>query len=198
MCAVPPTRHGRACPGHPQRRAGLARRGWMPGTSPGMTAGSDMRRDILHRLFQNGHYLFHPLRIALAILIVVSVSGCWEQLAQKHEFFASASGTNAEIAFETERVLAHYAAVQVARRECTKGDPTGVSPSADPSGARALVDTTPRTAPAGEAWADLCGTPKGRYAVHGARLNGYRRWVEDKVRELPQPSDTASSIGGGS
>ena len=157
-----------------------------------------MRRDILHRLIPNGHRLFRPLRIALAILVVVSVSGCWERLAQKHEFFASASGTNAEIASETERVLAHHAAVQVARRACTRGGPTGASPSTDPSGARASAHAPLRTVPAGEAWADLCGTPKGTYAVHGARLNGYRRWVEDKVRELPQPSDTASSVGGGS
>ena len=157
-----------------------------------------MKGEVLHRFIPNGHCLIRPLRTAFAILIVVSVSGCWERLAQKHEFFASASGTNTEIAFETERVVAHYAAVAAARHECVKASPTGVSPNADSSGASALAGTPLRTAPAGEAWADLCGTPKGAYAVHGARFNGYRRWVEDKVRELPQPSDTASSVGGDS
>lgn len=152
-----------------------------------------MRGEVLHRFILNGHYLIRPLRTALAILIVVSVSGCWERLAQKHEFFASASGTRTEIAFETERVLAHYGAVAAARHECVKS-----SPSADSSGAHVLVETPLWTAPAGEAWADMCGVPKGAYAVHGARFNGYRRWVEDKVRELPQPSDTASSVGGDS
>ena len=33
-------------------------------------------------------------------------------------------------------------------------------------------------------------------AVHGATQAAYRRWVEDEVRELPDPS-TSISIGGG-
>ena len=133
-----------------------------------------MKHEISRRIFLNGHDLFRPLRIALAIVIVVSMSGCWERLAQKHEFYASAGATNDRIALETERLVAHYTAVQAARRECARGGP------------------------AGEAWTDLCGMPKGAYAVHGARFNGHRRWVEDKVRKLPEPSDTASSVGGGS
>lgn len=133
-----------------------------------------MKHEISRRIFLNGHCLSRPLRIALAIVIVVSVSGCWERLAQKHEFYASASGTNDRIALEAERLVTHYTAVQAARRACARGGPPG------------------------EARADLCGTPKGAYAVHGARFNGHRRWVEDKVRKLPEPSDTASSIGGGS
>ena len=156
----------------------------------------DMRGELLHRFIPIGQYLFRPLRIALTMLIVVSVSGCWERLAQKHEFFASASGTNAEIAFETEHVMAHHAAVSAARRQCAKGGPSGVFTSANSSSASALAGTPLLSAPSGEAWTDLCGTPKAAYTVHGARFNGYRRWVEDRVRELPQPSDTASSVGG--
>src|SRR6266852_408331 len=33
------TRHGRACPGHPRPCLTERRKTWMPGTSPGMTAG---------------------------------------------------------------------------------------------------------------------------------------------------------------
>ena len=36
-CAPPPTRHGRACPGHPRVFMQKTQGTWMPGTSPGMT-----------------------------------------------------------------------------------------------------------------------------------------------------------------
>ena len=136
---------------------------------------------------------FHPSRrLSLAILIAVSVSGCFDRLAHKHDFFASASGTSATIGLETERFVGYHAALQAARRGCSKRGPIGVSPSADSSG-------TPLQAERAEdAFADLCGTSKGTHAAHGAPFNGYRRWVEDQVRELPEPSDTASSVGGDS
>ena len=136
--------------------------------------------------------MFCSLCLSLAVLIAVSVSGCFDRLAHKHDFFASASGTNATIGLETERFVGYHAALQAARRGCAKGGPIDVSPSADSSG-------TPLQAERAEdAFADLCGTSKGTYAAHGAPFNGYRRWVEDQVRELPEPSDTAASVGGDS
>src|SRR5258708_12822943 len=33
----PPSRHGRACPGHPRLSCAGTGKTWMPGTSPGMT-----------------------------------------------------------------------------------------------------------------------------------------------------------------
>ena len=57
----------------------------------------------------------------------------------------------------------------------------------------------PAFAAAREALAGLCATPPGPpAAAYGGTSNAYRRWVEDQVRELPEPSETAASAAGGS
>ena len=94
---------------------------------------------------------------------------------------------------EAERILIHHRAVQVAQRGCTTRD---ASLGARSSGPRGAVDAPLQEPLAEDPWVALCGAPKGAYAAHGAFFNGHRRWVEDQVRELPESSDTASSIGG--
>ena len=153
-----------------------------------------MKCAALEPTVSNIRYLSFPLRIALAMLIVVFVSGCVERLAQKHEYFAAANDVRAKVRLETERLVTYHQAV---RHGCARNGPTGAS-LAVPSGAPALTATPLQTAWAQKGWARLCGDPKGPYPAHGALFNGYRRWVEDRVRELPEPTDTASSVGGGS
>ena len=138
-------------------------------------------------------YLAIPLRLALALLLVVSVSGCLERLAQKDAYFASTNEVKARVRVETERILIHHRAVQVAQRGCTARD---ASQGARSSGPRGAAEAPLQEPLAEDAWVALCGAPKGAYAAHGAFSNGHRRWVEDQVRELPESSDTASSIGG--
>lgn len=137
--------------------------------------------------------LHFPLRIALATLIFVSLSGCLERLAQKHSYFASTNEVKANVRAETERLIVHHRAVQVAQRGCiTRGASLGAHSSEPPLPAGAPL----RAAWTEDEWVALCGAPKGAYAAHGAPFNAYGRWVGDQVRELPEPSDTASSVGG--
>ena len=163
--------------------------------NPGKSGWGSTKYAAVGRAVSNIRHLSVPLRIALATLVVVSVSGCFERLAQKHEYFAPTNDTNAEVRLEAERQLIHHRAVQVARRGCTE---RGSFLSADSSGPPGITGAPQQMARAEDAWVRLCGDPKGAYAAHGAPFNAHRRWVDDQVRELPEPSDTASSVGGDS
>ena len=90
---------------------------------------------------------------------------------------------------ETRDVIARQRALQVVGRICDGKEPPG-----------------DRTAGAGadeeavhEAVARLCGPSVGAdAAVRGSVGNAYKRWLEDRVRELPDPADTATSAAGDS
>ena len=130
------------------------------------------------------------LRIAAVMLIAVPAGGCYERLAQKDAFFSPLGETRAHVGAETKRVIAYHQALQAAQIRCaargSASEPSGVGPAGRP-------------APAGMAGRqdELCAA-QGTHAAHGGVSNAYRRWVEDRVRPLPEPSDTASSVGGGS
>ena len=119
---------------------------------------------------------FH-LRIAAAMLVAVLTGGCYERLSQKHEYFSPLRGTSSKVTTETERVLRYYAELQAARRACAAaGTSVGASQgTVAPGGLR-------------------CAPPQRTRAAYGSALNAYRRWAEDNVRQLPNPSETASSI----
>ena len=147
----------------------------------------------LARAVSNFRCLAIPLHLALALLLVVSVSGCLERLAQKDAYFASTNEVKAKARVQTERLIIHHRAVQVAQRGCfSRGPSSGAHSSRPPAPAGAPL----RAAWTEDEWVALCGAPQGAYAADGAPSNAYRRWVEDQVRELPEPSDTASSVGG--
>ena len=79
--------------------------------------------------------------------------------------------------------------------------------ASDPGSGRPGSEPRPESGPepgysaALRALADVCAGTVARTApvsAHGATSNAYRRWTEDSVRELPSPSETAASAGGGS
>ena len=135
---------------------------------------------------------------AMAMLVVIFVSGCWERLAQKDRYFSLSNQTDAPSSFETKHVLAYYGAVQVARRECTQRDPKIVSSGGLHSDVTLSAGTPPQQVLGRDTWDKFCLVQDSTRATYGGPMNGYRRWVEDRVRELPAPSDTASSVGGSS
>ena len=116
------------------------------------------------------------LRIAAAMLVALLTGGCYERLVQKDAYFSPLKGTSSKVASETQRVLRYYEELQAARRACAAGASAGASQGTlAPGGLR-------------------CAPPQRTRAAHGGALNAYRRWADDRVRQLPAPSETASSI----
>ena len=122
-----------------------------------------------------------PLGLAVAALLAVAAGGCMERLAQRHAHFTPLSEQAAATAAQTERILRYQQAAQAARRACD-------APA--PAAAHALgADAAARR---------LCASAGRPRAAHGGLSNAYDRWVAEEVRELPAPSETGSSVGGGS
>ena len=109
------------------------------------------------------------------VLAALLVGACHQPLAERHEYFATAHKPGDLVAAETERVLRHHQRLQLTRRACAVA-----GPAADNVSPGALV----------------CAPPGRMRSAYGSRANAYRRWVEDGVRPLPSPNETASSIGG--
>ena len=131
--------------------------------------------------------------IVMVLPIAVLVAGCQERLAQRDAYFAPLSGLSVSLHSETEHMVNYHRALQAARHGCLEPHRPGASPDDDGSGGM-----TAEGAEGDGAHARLCGSSGLTHAAHGAPLNGYRRWVGDRVRPLPAPSETASSIGSGS
>lgn len=133
-----------------------------------------------------------PCAVATALSVVLLLGGCQERLAQRDSYFAPLNGLSVSLHSETEHVLDYHQALQAALHGCREGHGTA-SPGVM-GGGNAVSE---RVLDPG-AQARICASSGVTHAAHGAPLNGYRRWVEDQVRELPSPTETASSIGGGS
>ena len=157
-----------------------------------------MMWSLYRRALSSIRTLSFLFRLSAAMLVVMLVSGCWERLAQKDRYFSLSNQTDAQSSFETKHVLAYYRAVQVARRECTQRDPKIVSSSGLHSDEKLPAGTPPQQVLERDIWNKFCLVQDSTRATYGGPMNGYRRWVEDRVRELPAPSDTASSVGGSS
>lgn len=134
------------------------------------------------------------VRIGAVILIVSLAAGCHGQLAQKHDFFAPGGAAGTRSQTETLRYLAYYQALQAAQHRCLDGGHAGASRDGAPSDAASAGGPPGREPP----WALPCPGADDSHAAHGSTSNSFRRWVEDQVRPLPAPSETASSIGSGS
>ena len=134
----------------------------------------------------------HP-RLAITILIVVLVAGCQGRLAQKDDYFSPFSGVVTAVKDETVRLVTYHEALHALRRFCTSEASTAVS-----SDALSVRDPVPGVTSTAEARQRSCIPSTRRSAAYGSTANAYRRWVEDRVRPLPDPSETASSISGGS
>ncbi len=134
-----------------------------------------------------------PAAIAAGLSVVLILAGCQERLAQRDAYFAPLSGLSVSLHSETEDVLDYHQAMQTALHGCNESQrATATSSVMGPANVvpEGAIDLDARTR--------LCASSSMTHASHGAPLNAYRRWVGDQVRELPAPSETASSIGGGS
>ncbi len=127
--------------------------------------------------------------VAVTLLAVVA-GGCMRPLALQHEYFRSASGPAARSSVQARHVVGHHRALQAAQRACSARVPAA-EPPVGPDLGRAA---------AREALAEVCADTVARTApvsAHGATSNAYRRWVQDEVRPLPAPSETAAPAAGG-
>ena len=137
-----------------------------------------------------------PGATLLAVLLAALAAGCGRPLAVQHEFFSPMSGVAHKIGAQANHAVTHHRALHAVHRECGPR-PTGSIASRAPDHARG--GPNPGTTAADAALADLCDTPaRPPVAAHGATSSAYRRWVEDNVRDLPAPSDTAAGAAGGS
>ena len=133
-------------------------------------------------------------RAAAAILLVALASGCARPLAVQHEFFSPTSGLADRISTQTRHAIGHHRAQQFARFACgpNAAAPAPAEETGVPDGPSAGFAAANR-----EALADLCASEGRRpAAAYGGASNAYRRWVEDRVRELPEVSETAASAAG--
>ena len=135
-----------------------------------------------------GSHLLRPCAVAAALVLA---AGCTRPLAVQHEYFRPGSGVAALTSVKAAHAVSHHRALQAAQRACGSPDlPEAPAPGPDMgagAATRALAETCAKTV-----------AKTGSVAAHGAASNAYRRWTQDKVRELPAPSETASSAGGGS
>ena len=118
---------------------------------------------------------------AAVFLLAIPLCGCEPPLAVQDSYFARNwdRGQAPVVAAETLRTVRHLQAVQEVLRKCrvladTAGELSGADLGAA-DGHAALVD--------------LCAASADRTTTTvGGAANAYRRWLEDRVRELPDPS----------
>ena len=135
-------------------------------------------------------------RTVAVMLLAALAAGCVRPLAVQHEFFSPVSGSTARITEQTQHTVSYHRALQAAQRTCASPASASIAPG-NPDHLPNGPDFGPATAR--EALADLCATPaRPPVAAHGGLSNAYQRWVEDRVRELPDPSQTAVGAAGGS
>lgn len=128
---------------------------------------------------------------AAATLLPVSLSaGCQQPLAVHDSYFRPGNTSVAARSAEAKRLVRYHRALQTARRSCPDNPASGTGRRHGP---------VPATAEGRAALAALCAglRPPGT-AAHGGISNAYRRWVEDKVRELPKAAATGAGAAGDS
>ena len=125
-------------------------------------------------------------RLLAGPLLVALMGGCHYPLAVQDPYFAPGTGSTAALGAEASHVMRYNEALRAVRQSCVSRKPgIGEGDGPDP-GARA----------GRAALADLCAAlPPRSVAAHGETMNAYRRWVEDRVRELPEPDATAARAG---
>ncbi|MCY4548240.1 MAG: hypothetical protein OXC28_07720 [Defluviicoccus sp.] len=124
--------------------------------------------------------------LVLAGLFSLSLTvGCHQPLALQDSYFRPGEPNAAEHGAGALQAVRYHRALQAARRSCPA--------EANPAG-RAEPD---RAASRRAALARLCPDPPS-VAAHGGTEGAYRRWVEDRVRALPETSATAAGAAGGS
>ena len=126
------------------------------------------------------------LSVGAAFLAGALCAACHEPLAVRNPFHGAPAQSAAALDTKTLQVLTQHRALQAVRRACSAPLP--------PGGIRIRPGLgSPET---GKPPGDPCSMsrpPPG--ASHGGILNAYRRWVDDQVRDLPDPSKTATRAG---
>ena len=141
------------------------------------------------------HDLPRHARTAATMVLVMTVAGCGRPLAVQDEFFSPFGETVSVTSERIGHTVRHQRALHAARRACAFGVHASIArgrvePAAGPD---------PGTTAARDALAQLCAAPAWSPApALGGISNAYRRWVEDRVRELPEVSETAIGAAGGS
>lgn len=133
-------------------------------------------------------------RVVATMSIMMFLGGCHERLAEKHAFFAPMGDPGTAVSAETERIMTYNLALQAAQRGCL-AQASSQSSTGDVSSGRAALSGTQYDE---DERAHQCAERERTHAARGSAANAYRRWVEDRVRELPAPSETAQSVGSGS
>ena len=134
---------------------------------------------------------------ATVVLLAAFASGCMPPLALQDEYFSSPSRSIANANAEALGTVRHHRALQAAKHACPRPARSAPASGRDvefPSGHD--VGAPPERT----ALARLCASTDAQprpVSAHGSTSNAYRRWVEDQVRELPDPSETAASAGDG-
>lgn len=127
-------------------------------------------------------------RVAVTVPIMLLAAACGSPLALQHEYFAGPRATVTKIGADTRRTLRYVHASQIARRKCDAMLTTGASAGPDMG-----------VVAAREALGDRCAVSnRSPAAWRGGTSNAYQRWADDRTLDLPDPADTASSVGGGS
>ena len=127
--------------------------------------GPDARRSGARRRF--------PAAAVAAAACLAGCQGVDGSLSARSAFFASPSSIAGQVGLATTATIEAHQDLAVTQRLCASAPETE---TADPQ----------------EAWI-VCD--RRATAFHGRRAEAYRRWVEDQVRELPAPTDTASAAG---
>ena len=130
------------------------------------------------------------LYAAVAVPTLTLSAGCQQPLAVHDPYFEPGNTTAAAQSAETRRAVRYHRALQAARRSCPDPAPRAAGREGGPVPANA----------AGEAaLSALCAdSRKPGTAAHGGVSNAYRRWVEDRVRALPEATATGAGAAGGS
>lgn len=124
--------------------------------------------------------------VGAAFLAGALCVACHEPLAVRNPFHGAPAQSAAALDTKTLQVLTHHQALQAVRRTCSAPLPPGANRSQPGLGPPEI----------GKPSADPCATSRHAPVVsHGATLNAYRRWADDQVRDLPEPSKTATRAG---
>ena len=131
------------------------------------------------------------LRTLLALLPLSLTAGCLEPLALKDPYFLPGSAAASAHRAEALHTVRYNRALQAARQSCPVPAP---SDATTPDGPRRATATARR-----DSLARLCADmPPPSAAAQGGTESAYRRWVEDRMRSLPESSSTAAGAAGGS
>ncbi len=115
-----------------------------------------------------------PAAVVAAAACLAGCQGIDGSLSARNAFFASPSSIAGQVGLATTATIEAHQDLAVTQRLCAS------APEAE-------------TADPQEAWI-VCDRRAAGF--HGRRAEAYRRWVEDQVRELPAPTDTAAAAGG--